>query len=551
MLDGMAVGYVVVDSSWTVVRASHAAERMLRIPHDGLVGGVLWELFPDMVGTVYEERYRAAAATGEAAGFEAYYPEPLNAWYEITAVPEPGGMALYFLDVTARHEHEHVRDLAAQRLAAVAGLAMAMADMTTIEELVTRVAEHGLSVLGCDGGAVTVIDPDGATLRSYVTASYGQAAVGEYGLLPVSALLPAAEAARTGRTVMVRDRDACVAYSEELARVVKLTGSQAFVSLPLRAGPDVLGVVTAGWDRPQPFDADQLALLETFAAQCAQSLHRLQALSAERAAAARVAGMAAALQRSLLTDLPEPDHLELVARYVPAADEAQVGGDWYDAFVDRDGSTLLVIGDVTGHDQQAAVQMAQVRNVLRGIAHALGESPAVVLRALDRAVQDLAIATLSSVVLARVEQTPDDARHGRWTLRWSNAGHPPPLVVAPDGRTEFLDRPHDLLLGVRVEIDRNDHTYPLQPGSTLLLYTDGLIERRGEDLGVGLEVLAETVGRLAHLPLQELCDALVAELAPAAQDDVALLAVRAHPQDRPRPPEAEPRRLPANLVGGA
>lgn len=275
---------------------------------------------------------------------------------------------------------------------------------------------------------------------------------------------------------------------------------------------------------------------------------RLGALEAERATARRVAGMSEALQRSLLTELPEPDHLELVARYVAAADEAQVGGDWYDAFMVRDGSTCLVIGDVTGHDQGAAVQMAQVRNVLRGIAHALTKPPAVILHALDWAMRDLATGALTTGVLAKVEQSPDDEARGLRTLRWSNAGHLPPLLVHPDGHAELLSRPADLLLGLGVDIGRCDYTQTLTPGSTVLLSTDGLVERRGEHLDAGLDRLAETAGRLRDLPLQQLCDELVHQLGTDSEDDIALLAIRAHPEDRPRPPEAGPTTLPTDLT---
>ena len=254
--------------------------------------------------------------------------------------------------------------------------------------------------------------------------------------------------------------------------------------------------------------------------------------------------MAEALQRSLLTEPSEPDHLEVAVRYLPAASQAQVGGDWYDAFLLGDGRTALVIGDVTGHDRHAAAAMAQVRNVLRGLAHSSQGSPAAVLSGLDRAMRDLAVDTLATAVVATVEQGPADAAAGRRLLRWSNAGHPPPLLITPDGEVTALEQDPDLLLGVDPETTRADHTRPLPPGAAVLFYTDGLVERRDASLDDGIAWLIAEVRRRAHLPLAELCDGLLGELAGAVDDDVALLAVRAHLEDRPRPPEAGPEHVP-------
>jgi serine phosphatase RsbU (regulator of sigma subunit) len=287
------------------------------------------------------------------------------------------------------------------------------------------------------------------------------------------------------------------------------------------------------WNQPRYFPAADVALMAAFAAQCAQALHRLLARQAERSAATATRRLSEALQHSLLTDPPQPDHLQIVARYLPAAQDAQVGGDWYDAFLVPGGTISLVVGDVAGHDRHAAAVMAQVRNVLRGIAYAQGEPPAAVLSLLDRAMTGLGIDTLTTAVLAQIEQTEFDAQRGLRVLRWSNAGHPAPLLIHPGGNAEFLDRPPNLLLGVQPDTARHDHTHVLHPGVTVVLYTDGLIERRGTDLDQGLQRLRTAGARLDELPLEKLCDALLAELGGGAQDDVALLAVRAHPQNRP------------------
>jgi len=434
VLESMLVGYLSMDAGWRITYLNAETERMAGSTRAELVGRSFWEAFPATVGTVFEDSYRRARREQVDVVFDAYYPAPLDIWFEVRATPEGQGVAIYFVDVTARQRAHRERDLAVRRLQRIAHFTLALNETGTIEELVRTVAEDGLPELGCNGGAVAVLDPDDPdVLSSYLASEYGSAAQVRYGRLPLSADLPVTVAARTEQVVLVADQDACLAFSPAMAEVVEVTGSQAFASLPLRAGGRVLGVLTAGWEGAQAFEADQMDLLTTFAAQAGQALARLQALEAERAAARRVGGMSEALQRSLLTELPEPDHLELVARYAPAADEAQVGGDWYDAFMVRDGSTSLVIGDVTGHDQRAAVQMAQVRNVLRGIAHAVAEPPAEILRALDWAMRDLAVGALATAVMAKVEQDPEDAARGLRTLRWSNAGHLPPCCCTPTG----------------------------------------------------------------------------------------------------------------------
>jgi hypothetical protein len=186
------------------------------------------------------------------------------------------------------------------------------------------------------------------------------------------------------------------------------------------------------------------------------------------------------------------------------------------------GDTLLVVGDVAGHDRQATAAMAQVRGVLRGVAHSLDASPAQVLTGLDHAMRDLRIDALVTAVLARVRTASQPA-----SLTWSSAGHLPPLVIRPDGAVEVLDRDADLLLGVLPATARHDHDLLMPPGTTVLLFTDGLVERRGESLSQGLEWLRRRVTSLSALPLDVLCDTLLTELPTDVDDDIAILAVRA------------------------
>src|SRR4051794_24665171 len=212
--------------------------------------------------------------------------------------------------------------------------------------------------------------------------------------------------------------------------------------------------------------------------------------------------LAEGLQRSLLTEPPEPDHAEIAVRYVPAAEAARVGGDWYDAFLQPSGTTMLVIGDVVGYDTAAAAAMGQLRGLLRGIATYSDAGPAEVLRGLDASMTTLQTKTLATAAVARFEQTPDELDRGVTRMRWANAGHLPPLVVNPDGSVaELASWRGDLLLGVDPDAHRRESVVTLDRGATVLLYTDGLIERRDADLDSGMVRLRDALLELAQLPL--------------------------------------------------
>jgi PAS domain S-box-containing protein len=272
------------------------------------------------------------------------------------------------------------------------------------------------------------------------------------------------------------------------------------------------------------------------------ALRRLEQQAAEERA------LSDRLQQALLTPPPEPDHLHVVVRYQPAAHHAQVGGDWYDAFLQPDGATVLVIGDVVGHDSSAAAAMGQLRGLLRALAYDNDEPLAATLTRTEHAARGLAVTALATVLLARVERRPDVPVLGTRTLRWTNAGHPPPVLLAPDGTSRVLDTRPDLMLGVDPDARRTEHSIELPDESTVLLFTDGLVERRGSDLDEGTDRLRAALADLGGMPLEELCNTLLARLVPEhGSDDVALLAVRTYPEDRPRPPEAGPNRLPESI----
>ena len=259
--------------------------------------------------------------------------------------------------------------------------------------------------------------------------------------------------------------------------------------------------------------------------------------------------VAETFQRYLLTPPVQPDHLEIVVRYHPAAEAAQVGGDWYDAFMQPDGSVVLVIGDVVGHDIHAAALMAELRSMLRAIAVVTGESPAAMLSKLDAALRALQMPTMATMVVVRIEQTPEERVDGVTRLRWASAGHLPPIVVNPDGTLMDLGSAKPgLMLGIAPSTERIDDVVTLERGATLLLYTDGLIESRARPLAQGLGELRDALLTIGRDDLETLCDRLLAQLsAGSAEDDIALVGVRLHRQDRPPPPTKGPDRVPPDV----
>ncbi|MGY1709361.1 SpoIIE family protein phosphatase [Geodermatophilus sp. SYSU D00758] len=274
------------------------------------------------------------------------------------------------------------------------------------------------------------------------------------------------------------------------------------------------------------------------------------------------------MQRALLPALvPQPNHLQVASRYAPAEDAQLVGGDWYDAYLDATGTTSLVIGDVAGHDITAAATMGQLRTMLRMAGHDGTAGPAQVLTTVDVACEVLGQDVFATALVARVERfSPDQPARDR-ALTWSSAGHPPPLLLHPDGTVDVLTDRVGLPLGVDASRPRPEHHVVLPVRATLLLCTDGLLEQdhapagghRGDagggrrsgrsglrDLDTGLARLTAVLADSAQLDLESLCDRIMATLLPGggAADDVALIAIRPYAEDTPRPAHAGPNVVP-------
>lgn len=285
--------------------------------------------------------------------------------------------------------------------------------------------------------------------------------------------------------------------------------------IPLVARGTVLGAVTVTRTRDrEPFDDQDTLLIDELVARAALNIDNARMYSRERDAALT-------LQRSLMNpSLPVVSGLELTGRYLPAGDH-EVGGDWFDAIALSDDRTALVIGDVMGHGIHAAAVMGQLRTAVRTLARR-DTAPDQVLCALDAAVADLGDNEMATCLYA-----VHDPAAGHCLI--ARAGHPPPVVVDARGTVAFLDGPAGPPLGVGRQ-DREVQRVPLPPRSLLVTYTDGLIETRGTDLDHGMRRLAQAL-RQPALPLDQLCDDLLAHVMPdVADDDVAVLLARALPR---------------------
>jgi PAS domain S-box-containing protein len=240
---------------------------------------------------------------------------------------------------------------------------------------------------------------------------------------------------------------------------------------------------------------------------------------------------AVTLQRSLLPHLPVVRGTTIAARYLPGEDTADVGGDFYDVLPLPDGSIGFAIGDVVGHDMTAAAAMGHLRGILRACAWDDAEdedgqnNPGLVLDRVDQLVQRLDVASLATLFYGRL--TLGSASGERAILRYANAGHPDPLLRSPTGSVTRLTGGAGVLLGVADVGPRPSAEVGIEPGSTLIGYTDGLVERRGTDIDEGIEALAKTLASLpADIEPEPEASRLVATASTDRDDDIALLVLR-------------------------
>lgn len=285
----------------------------------------------------------------------------------------------------------------------------------------------------------------------------------------------------------------------------------SILSLRLFVEGDTYGSLNLYSTQRHAFDDSDIALGNVFAAHAGVAMK-----------SARSSTEVIALQHSMLpAALPEVSGVSIAVRYLPATIGTQVGGDWYDALRLPDGRLAVSIGDVTGHGSAAATVMGQLRNSLRAYTVEPHE-PAVAVGLASELLTVVEPAAMATLCHGIIQVDSDDTV----TLCWTSAGHPPPLVVAADGSTEFLTGRTGPPVGMALPDTFEQNTTTIDPGATIVFYTDGLVERRGESIDLGLARLLDVA---AGDPgdVEQLCDHLIATLIGITRDDdTAIIAVR-------------------------
>jgi serine phosphatase RsbU (regulator of sigma subunit)/anti-sigma regulatory factor (Ser/Thr protein kinase) len=327
---------------------------------------------------------------------------------------------------------------------------------------------------------------------------------------------PVGRAVRRRESVYVECEDRLGDEFPAVREAMVESGQRSVLFVPLVAGRRTNGLLVVSWEQERRLTADERMLVEALAGQAAQALDRASHFESEQT-------IAETLQRSVLpVSLPRVEGVELAARYLPGSAQLDVGGDWFDAIELPDGKLGLVVGDVVGKGVQAAASMAQLRNAIRAFSIERLR-PSSVLTRLNRLAEDAldtSFATVGYIVLDPETQV----------CRLACAGHPPPVIAYPDGHVELLEGARGLPLGTGADVKYRQQTVALPAGSVLVLYTDGLVERRGRSIDEGLADLRAAVAEGPKNPDQLLEYVLERVVGTSERgDDIALLAARVLP----------------------
>ncbi len=530
----IGIGLIDIEGRWLEV--NRALSSLLGYSERELVGRMPWEL-SHTDDRADERTGFQAIVRGKTTSYAAekrYMHKDGTVVYVLLSVSlahdadgNPRGGIWQVVDITERRRaeierSERMREQAARAEAeAVADTIQKIQRVTdaalehlAMDDLLRELAIHIGDILAVDSATIFLLEEGDEHLTIGATFGLG---VGSDGKLQV----PVGETF-AGR--VAADRETAVLHDLESAPpdpLLEGTGVQALLGVPLIVEGRVSGVIQVAVTSDRQFSREDESLLQLVADRVALAIEHARLY-------AREVGIVETLQRSLLPEsLPQVPGLLTAARYMPGGPGADVGGDWYDA-ISLDGGRLgIAMGDVVGHGIGAAALMGQLRNALR--AYALdGNSPAQVVEKLDRLVQNLEAGRMATLVYMVI--APDLG-----SVEFSSAGHLPPLVLGPDGEAVYLEGGRTLPLGVLPSAEYPQADAELEPGSTIVLYTDGLVEERGASIDRGLDALKGAVTGGPTEP-EAMCDHIVATLLAnrPATDDIAVLTVRTVPMSAER-----------------
>jgi PAS domain S-box-containing protein len=538
------VGIAVFGLDLRYNRVNDAFAELTGVPADAHVGHRVGDLFPfpPQVGA----DLRRVVTTGRAVAGRSVEliaeDTGVSSHCTVRAFPIHGptgdvvGAGLTAVDVTEINQAVAERaallrraESAQERLAILATASTVLTTTMELDELLERLARV-LAPAAADWCVIELVGPGGVCDHVSVSHRDRQRAKELAGFLRGSAIEAhasgvVADVLRTGQSRLVGPDTTTEALRGAAADRGAASLADAFqirssVVVPIEARGQTLGVLILSTDGDRVLDDDDLDLAVEVA-------HRASLAVANARAYQNEHRIAETLQRALLpATVPDIPELDIAVRYVAATDGASVGGDWYDVIAfDSSPVVGLAVGDVMGHDIGASTSMGQVRTALRASVYEHASDPAAAVARLDRLVTALGL-PYSTCVLASYDPTSG-------LLRWSNAGHPPPLLVR-DGRASYLDEGSGLMLGISEGEGVAESAIELHAEDLLVLYTDGLVERRGESLQAGLDRLAATVSALVVETAQDLCESVLAQLLPPSEkrgDDVAVLVVRVRGTD--------------------
>ncbi|KQW07104.1 SpoIIE family protein phosphatase [Streptomyces sp. Root369] len=515
MVARLPYGLCSLDLHGRISFANAAAAELIGVPTSQLLGSQLWAAVPWLNDPVYEDRYRAALLSQHSTSFVALRPP--GDWLSFRLYPSTTGLSVRVSRaraVTDMNRSGPQPGDSPPRLVTISqllSLAGALTEAVGVQDVVQLVADEIAPAVGSQ--ALVVLGSRAGRLRVLGHRGYPDAHVVErFDGLPLSEPTPGTHALTTGVPAFFDSR-------EQLERLYPRRhatpdGFEAWAYLPLIASGRPVGTCVLAYTERHPFPADERAVLTSLGGLIAQALERAVLYDAKHQ-------LAHGLQAALLPhSLPSLPGIDAAARYLPATQGMDIGGDFYD-LVPVDGLAAAVIGDVQGHNVTAAGLMGQIRTAVRAYT-TVGQTPEEVMRSTNRLLIDLGAELFASCLYLRL-----DPRRGRAVM--ARAGHPPPLLRRPDGRVRVLDLAGGPLLGIDSSAVYPTTEVDLAPGSVLALYTDGLIESPGVDIEDALAGLGRQLADAGDRPLDELADELVRRSAAAREriDDVALLLLRA------------------------